>query len=71
MSTKNTNPAIEVNEDDSEEAWKDFQDSVIAWEDQFATTDVAPLQTETFDNTVPAPLLDDFDVFSSVTKNSP
>lgn len=71
MSTQPANPSIEVNVDDSEEAWKDFQDSVIAWEDQFASTDVAPLEPEPIENTVPAPLLDDFDVFASVTKNSP
>lgn len=70
MSTQPAKLSIEVNVDDSEEAWKDFQDSVIAWEDQFASTDVAPLEEEVV-NTVPAPLLDDFDIFSSVTRKSP
>lgn len=71
MSTKSQLPAVEVTESDSEEAWQDFQDSVMQWEDQFATTDLTPLEPETFDNTVPAPLLDDIDVFASVTKHSP
>jgi len=70
MSTKSQLPAVEVTESDSEEAWQDFQDSVMQWEDQFATTDLTPLEPEVQD-TVPAPLLDDFDAFSSVTKNSP
>ena len=71
MSTQSTNSSVEVNIDDSEEAWQDFQDSVVAWEDQYAATDTMPLEPEMFDNTVPAPLLDDLDVFSNVTKNSP
>ena len=54
---------------DDETAWQDFQDSVVAWEQQYADTDLTPLQVEEPSSTDPV-ILPEEDPFATVHKRS-
>lgn len=62
-------PLPDVIESDSDEAWKDFQDSVISWEHQFAATDFGPVEPDQAE-TIAAPLIDD-EAFANIGRRSP
>lgn len=63
-------PNLEVTILDDDTSWQDFQDSVVAWENQYADTDLTPLQIEEPVPTVPV-ISPDEDPFAQVHKNSP